>query len=124
MQKIILMQLDNKLYNEIKEYCELNGLKTRDFIHRILKDAFLREKYGDTPFSRKNTDMSEHNENMTGNLVISKNSEKEKRAEVLESVDVFGGMEESEAPVQENENEDITQIVEVKREFKKKRTLK
>ena len=118
------MQLDNKLYNEIKEYCELNGLKTRDFIHRILKDAFLREKYGDTPFGRKNTDMSEHNENMTGNLVISKNSEKEKRAEVLESVDVFGRMEESEAPVQENENEDITQIVEVKREFKKKRTLK
>jgi hypothetical protein len=44
------MQLDKKLYDEINEYCKLNNLKTRDFVHNLLKDAFLKEKYGDTPF--------------------------------------------------------------------------
>lgn len=44
------MELDKKLYTEINEFCKLNGLKTRDFIHKILKEAFLREKYGDSPF--------------------------------------------------------------------------
>ena len=52
------MELDKKLYSEINEYCKLNGLKTRDFIHKILKEAFLREKYADTPFMKSN--MSEN----------------------------------------------------------------
>ena len=28
-----------------------NNIKTRDFIHKILKEAFLKEKYGDSPFA-------------------------------------------------------------------------
>jgi hypothetical protein len=44
------MQLDKKLYDDINEYCKENSLKTRDFIHKILKEAFLKEKYGDSPF--------------------------------------------------------------------------
>jgi hypothetical protein len=49
------MVLDKNLYDEINEYCKLNALKTRDFIHKILKEAFLREKYGDSPFIRVQT---------------------------------------------------------------------
>ena len=44
------MQIDKKLYDEINEYCKLNNIKTRDFIHNILKEGFLKEKYGDRPF--------------------------------------------------------------------------
>ena len=44
------MQIDKNLYDEINEYCKLNDLKTRDFIHKILKDGFLKEKYGESPF--------------------------------------------------------------------------
>lgn len=51
MSKLRTMQLDKKLYEEINAYCKLNSLKTRDFIHKILKDAFLKEKYGDSPFA-------------------------------------------------------------------------
>ena len=43
------MEIDKQLYAEIKEYCELNGLKPRDFIHNILKKAFMEEKYGKAP---------------------------------------------------------------------------
>lgn len=51
------MSIDKELYNEINEYCKLNCLKTRDFIHKILHEGFLKEKYGETPFSnvKKNT---------------------------------------------------------------------
>ena len=44
------MQIDKKLYDEINEFCKENDLKTRDFIHKILKEGFLKEKYGDSPF--------------------------------------------------------------------------
>ena len=45
-----IMQIDKKIYDEINEYCKDNGLKTKDFIHKLLKEAFLKEKYGDSPF--------------------------------------------------------------------------
>lgn len=48
-QIVVLMELDKQLYAEIKEYCELNGLKPRDFVHEILKKAFMEEKYGKMP---------------------------------------------------------------------------
>lgn len=48
-QIVVLMELDKQLYTEIKEYCKLNGLKPRDFVHEILKKAFMEEKYGKTP---------------------------------------------------------------------------
>lgn len=43
------MEIDKELYKEIKEYCELNGLKARDYIHNLLKKAFISDKYGDRP---------------------------------------------------------------------------
>lgn len=41
---------DDKLYNDIVEYCKLNKEKINDFCQRILKEQLLIEKYGDTPF--------------------------------------------------------------------------
>lgn len=45
------MQIDKHLYDEINEYCKLNELKTRDFIHKILREAFNKEKFGESPFA-------------------------------------------------------------------------
>lgn len=47
------MQIDEKLYAEIKQYCELNGLKIKPFISDLLRKAFNREKFGDGPFQMK-----------------------------------------------------------------------
>lgn len=47
------MQVDEKLYAEIKQYCELNGLKIKSFISDLLRNAFNREKFGDRPFQMK-----------------------------------------------------------------------
>ena len=43
------MEIDRELYKEIKEYCDLNGLKARDYIHKLLKEAFMKDKYGERP---------------------------------------------------------------------------
>jgi len=43
------MEIDKKLYSEIKAYCEINGLKARDYIHTLLKKAFMEDKYGKMP---------------------------------------------------------------------------
>ena len=48
------MEIDKQLYAEIKEYCELNGLKPRDFANNLLKKAFMEEKYGKMPAVLRN----------------------------------------------------------------------
>lgn len=49
MWKDFVMEIDKELYNEIKEYCDLNGLKPRAYIHTLLKKAFMEDKYGKMP---------------------------------------------------------------------------
>lgn len=43
------MEIEKKLYSEIKEYCKLNQLKIGDFINDLLKKAFNIEKFGEAP---------------------------------------------------------------------------
>ena len=46
-----MIELDKKLHKDIKEYCQLNGLVMKDFVNKLLKKAFMAEKYGDKPFA-------------------------------------------------------------------------
>lgn len=45
------MVIDNKLYAEINEYCEINEIEIYSFINKLLREAFLKEKYGESPFN-------------------------------------------------------------------------
>lgn len=51
------MEVDKKLYQEIKQYCELNGLKPSEYVNSTLKKAFMEDKYGSAPFLRKDQDL-------------------------------------------------------------------
>ena len=42
--------IDDKLYNEIKDYCNLNNLKVSTLCSDLLKKALNELKYGDIPF--------------------------------------------------------------------------
>lgn len=46
------MEVDKKLYEDIKEYCKLNGIKPSEYVNKTLKRAFLEDKYGKSPFNR------------------------------------------------------------------------
>ena len=50
-----MIELDKKLHKDIKEYCQLNGLVMKDFVNKLLKKAFMVEKYGDKPFAEPKT---------------------------------------------------------------------
>ena len=49
-----MVEIDKRLYQEIKDYCKLNNLVIKDFVNKLLKKAFIIEKYGDRPFSENN----------------------------------------------------------------------
>jgi hypothetical protein len=124
------MQLDKELYNEIKEFCELNELKTRDFIHNILKEAFLKEKYGESPFNKKNVDVIPNREEILDNFIrnITPQIDIENEINEIVSDNFFEFFDEKNTL---NQNNDIqkeihnnTQKEDLKKEIKKKRKLK
>ena len=55
------VEIDEKLYNDIKVYCSLNALKIKAFVNELLKKAFIIEKYGETPFSSPHLHNDEQN---------------------------------------------------------------
>ena len=44
------MEIDKELYKDIKEYCDLNGIKAKEYINTLLRKAFMQDKYGERPF--------------------------------------------------------------------------
>lgn len=43
--------INENLYHDIKEYCQINDLKFGDFVDDLIRKSFMVEKYGDAPFS-------------------------------------------------------------------------
>lgn len=115
------MKIDKKLYQDIKEFCELNEIKTDDFINKILKESFLKEKYGDSPFT-KNNSLNNKNDVLTNDIAntpvvvtdvtIMNDIEKEKKNDTQEN---DNSKEDNE--IKENLSENIKIV-------KKKRNLK
>lgn len=48
-----MVNIDTKLYSEIKDYCKINNLKIGEYINNLLQKAFIEDKYGKTPFDNK-----------------------------------------------------------------------
>lgn len=44
------IKISDSLYKELSGYCKLNSLQINDYAEKLLKEAFLKEKYGDIPF--------------------------------------------------------------------------
>lgn len=51
------IQIDEKLYRDISEYCRANDRKIGVFCTDMLRKQFLIEKYGDTPFGNTDNDI-------------------------------------------------------------------
>lgn len=45
------ISISDKLYGELKEYCELNNLKLNIFVEGLVQSAFNVERYGSAPFA-------------------------------------------------------------------------
>lgn len=52
MHKLIINMINDKLFQEIKQYCEINNIvDIKAEINRLLRIGFNIEKYGTSPFS-------------------------------------------------------------------------
>ena len=47
------ISISDRLYSDIKEYCQLNDLKINVFVEELIRKSFNVEKFGETPFSKK-----------------------------------------------------------------------
>ena len=43
------IEIKDKLYKSIKEYCEVNDLVFNDYINQLLQKEFMLDKYGERP---------------------------------------------------------------------------
>jgi len=41
--------INEKLLSDIRDYCKINNLEVDSFINKLLRDAFMIEKYGNKP---------------------------------------------------------------------------
>lgn len=44
------IEISDKTYEELKEYCTLNHIKMGQYADKLLYDGLMIEKYGDVPF--------------------------------------------------------------------------
>lgn len=42
--------IDEKLLQDINDYCKINGLDTKKYVNQKLKSALMLDKYGSSPF--------------------------------------------------------------------------
>ena len=49
-----VVKIKDTLYQEIKDYCNVNNLKINDFVNDLIQKQFMIEKYGDVPFYKFN----------------------------------------------------------------------
>ena len=70
---------DSELYNQIVEYCKINGLKVSNLITEMVRKQFMIEKYGDTPFTTYETTIINNNpvSSLTVDVTIEKPNEDE-----------------------------------------------
>ena len=61
-----MVEIDKKLYQEIKDYCKLNNLVIKDFVNKLLRKALTVEKYGDKPFSYENGTIVDNKKKQNG----------------------------------------------------------
>lgn len=79
MGKHSIQITDDNFYNELCEYCKINGLKISSFVTDLLKKQFLIEQYGDTPFTTYETTIIDNSpvSSLTVDVSIEKPNEDE-----------------------------------------------
>lgn len=100
------MEIDKKLLEDIKNYCELNNLKPNKFVNDLLRKAFMVEKYGEAPpfvkkpkpIQQEITETSEK-EIKTYETVITETKKEEEKDEIPQKNDIFVEKKPKRAPM-------------------------
>lgn len=118
------MEIDKKLLDEIRDYCQLNNLKIGLFVNKLLRKAFNNEKFGEKPMVNKNNTFSpiiKYNEEehpMTAMEVLKNVSKEETASQIIkkeEKNEIIDRNAEIGQQILEKEDENTNKIKEVKR---------
>ena len=102
------IKISDSLYKELSGYCKLNSLQINDYAEKLLKDAFLKEQYGDIPFGIiGNEQKSEQIKEAPGRLIATEIHGIDKPFSPPSGVSLIAQMDEivSIEPVQEKTDE-------------------
>lgn len=69
------IKIDKDLLTQIIDFVELNELgEPNEFIHKLIRDGFMQEKYGDLePNAKKMTDKSDNTEEVKDGIKVDLN---------------------------------------------------
>lgn len=56
------IEISDKTYEDLKEFCRLNDLKIGQFADKLIRDGLMIEMYGDVPFTNYRKPVSEAKE--------------------------------------------------------------
>lgn len=74
------VNIEDKLYEDIREYCKLNKLTISVFVNDLLKKNFMVEKYDDAPpfFKKRKQEEDAIHEDFSVDYTIDQNEGKKK----------------------------------------------
>jgi len=97
--------IDDTLYNNISEYCKLNGLKINTYCNSLLKNGHNMAKFGDIPFGVFN---NAHNTEEVENIITeNKPIVVEETTQIETATNEVNISSETEVAIQDREKQNI-----------------
>lgn len=92
--------IDGNLYEELKNFCQLNNFKLTSYVDHLLRDAFMIDKYGDAPFVNYKKEVTQQ---PIKQITISEEPiVKESDESELQSINKFSAGSELKEPINDN----------------------
>ena len=101
------VEISDKTYEDLKEFCNLNDLKIGQFADKLIHDSLMIEMYGDVPFTnykRPAQNQAEAVKTVMAKLKEQENQEAE--TEIMDSGDVMFGNHDDVAEAIDKETKD------------------
>jgi hypothetical protein len=89
------VEISDKTYEDLKEFCNLNDLKIGQFADKLIRDGLMIEMYGDVPFTNYKRPTQDQVEAVKTVMVNLKKLENPHEDEIRDSGDVMFGNSDS-----------------------------
>jgi len=101
------VEISDKTYEDLKEFCNLNNLKIGQFADKLIRDGLMIEMYGDVPFTNYKRPAQDQVEAVKTVMVKLKEQENpEAEAEIMDSGDIMFGNQDDVAEAIDKETKD------------------
>lgn len=101
------VEISDKTYEDLKEFCNLNDLKIGQFADKLIHDGLMIEMYGDVPFTNYKRPAQDQAEAVKTVMVKLKEQENpEAEAEIMDSGDIMFGNQDDVAEAIDKETKD------------------